>query len=99
MFKKLLISAASFLLLIVISPFILVLFPVAQNHAEESLDFSRLAEPSNQEMAFQELEFTARDGTPLFYRSIEGDQEIVFVLVHGSGLDGRYMLPLPWPSS
>ncbi|MEM8857525.1 MAG: alpha/beta hydrolase [Chloroflexota bacterium] len=94
MFKKLLISAASVLLILVISPFILVLFPVAQNHSEESLDFNRLADTSNEEMAFRELEFTARDGTSLFYRSIEGGQEVVLVLVHGSGLDGRYMLTL-----
>lgn len=42
----------------------------------------------------KESHYTARDKSELFYRTIEGSSDITIILLHGSGAEGRYLVPL-----
>ena len=73
---------------------LLVVTPVKRRRPGKSLDFDALGVSETTETHVRGMYFTARDGSELFYRYIHGDKKIIVVLLHGSGADGRYLIPL-----
>jgi len=92
--KKILISFAMFPLIYLLIACVLVLVPVKRNYSGESLDFDVLSFTDELDVSFEKSNFTARDGNKIFYRHVQGGANIVVVLLHGSGTEGRYLIPL-----
>ncbi|MCL1127536.1 alpha/beta hydrolase [Shewanella surugensis] len=72
----------------------LVLVPVKRETSALGLDFNVLNTEAMGNIHSIEAEYVTRDGKALFYRYLVGDTDQVFVLLHGSGAEGRYLLPL-----
>ena len=70
---------------------LLALIPVKRKPAVDSLDFGVLTGMSENVTA-SEHNYKARSGDELFYRLIPGRKDIFFILLHGSGSEGRYLL-------
>tara|TARA_B110001469_G_scaffold125896_1_gene142235 strand:- start:808 stop:1809 length:1002 start_codon:yes stop_codon:yes gene_type:complete len=92
--KKILLSFTITPLVYLVISSLLVLVPVNRNYPAESLDFNVLSFTDTSDVTVEKLNFTARDGNELFYRRIQGDTDIVVVLLHGSGTEGRYLVSL-----
>lgn len=90
--------------LIVMSIFIPIIFfivvlsmifiPVKRKNQVDGLDFNVLKAQSIDDINIIESLYLARDNKALFYRYLPGSANKVFVLLHGSGAEGRYFLPL-----
>ncbi|WP_299495721.1 alpha/beta hydrolase [uncultured Shewanella sp.] len=90
--------------LVVISIFLLVIFfivilsmiviPVKRENPVNGLDFNVLDTPPLGDVGSIDSQYFARDGKALFYRHVKGSHDLIFVLLHGSGTEGRYLLPL-----
>ena len=74
--------------------FSLVFFPFERNQPEGGLDFDVLNREKLLVSSAKESHYVARDKTELFYRYIKGTSDICIVLLHGSGSEGRYLIPL-----
>jgi len=72
----------------------LVFIPVERNTPGLGLDFDVLDKGSRSTAVSEERHYITRNNSRLFYRSIEGDSDITIVLLHGSGSEGRYLIPL-----
>lgn len=68
--------------------------PIERTQPEKGLDFDTLRQEDFSVYSVKEHHYTARDDTKLFYRYIRGTSEISIVLLHGSGSEGRYLIPL-----
>lgn len=69
---------------------ILALWPVALEPHGQSLDFSVMSNPVQPDPG-EQVSFEARDGSQLTYRLFDSDHNVVVVLLHGSGSEGRYL--------
>jgi len=69
----------------------LVLLPIKRGKPIGGLDFDTL---SVNNITAKRSHFSARDNNKLFYRSITSGEDLVIVLLHGSGAEGQYLLPL-----
>lgn len=74
--------------------FSLVFLPFGRSLPEEGLDFDALNLEELSVSSSKESHYVTRDQTELFYRYIEGTSDISIVLLHGSGSEGRYLIPL-----
>ena len=92
--KKILISLCVSCVIYLLIALVLIFLPIKRIYPEESLDFSVLKNTDTSNVPVKESTFTARDNSDLFYRSIEGDKDITFVLLHGSGAEGQYLISL-----
>jgi non-heme chloroperoxidase len=74
----------------------LVYIPIERNDPGQSsgLDFDVLDKGSLSAEIAEEHHHKTRDSSHLFYRSLEGSSDITIVLLHGSGSEGRYLIPL-----
>jgi len=72
----------------------LVYMPVERNEPGPGLDFNVLDKGSLSSEIAEERHYITRDSSKLFYRYIEGDSDLTIVLLHGSGSEGRYLVPL-----
>ena len=91
MIRKFIFSACISPLIYLIIALALSLFPVQREHPEKGLDFSALTAAPVDKYNFQLESFTAKDGQKIALRSIVGNQNLVVVLLHGSGSEGRYL--------
>ena len=73
---------------------ILILLPFKREQSDKSLDFEVLHIDSLVATIASEKYYTARDGSEIFYRILPGKANVTVVLIHGSGTEGRYLLPL-----
>jgi non-heme chloroperoxidase len=89
-FLSVLVTAITYLVVAAV----LVLIPVERVKPERGLDFDVLNLPDGSGIKPKEAEYVAGDGSPIFYRHLEGTSNIVVVLLHGSGTEGRYLIPL-----
>ena len=71
----------------------LSLLPVSRSVPERTLDFDVLDVNDGGTSAVEE-HYLAKDGKALFYRKISGRANIVVILLHGSGTEGRYLITL-----
>ncbi len=92
--KQLLISIALTPVIYLTIALTLTLLPFKQQPVTEGLDFSVLDIESIAGIQATETSYTARDGSTLFLREITGGDELIIVLMHGSGSEGRYLVPL-----
>ncbi len=92
--KKLLISLAITVIVYFSIALVLTLLPVKRNPPIAGLDFSVLDVATIANIETQTRNFVARDGAQLFYRELVGQSDLVLVLLHGSGTEGRYLIPL-----
>lgn len=108
MLSKILLSLAVTPVIYLVIALTLVLIPVQRNNAASTnnsnvdgtakstegpgLDFGVLAKHSRP--AGQEKFYSARDGSPLFYRYFDAHSDTTLILLHGSGTDGRYLSSL-----
>lgn len=92
--KKLLIPLIASPLIYLVIATTLVLIPVERYQSDQSLDFGALDLTAVSDVQAIERSFTARDGKNIFYRYIPGESSIVIILLHGSGTEGRYLIPL-----
>ncbi|NVK55318.1 MAG: alpha/beta hydrolase [Alteromonadaceae bacterium] len=74
--------------------FILVMLPFNREQSDKSLDFEVLHTDSLVGTIASEKYYTARDGSEIFYRFVPGKANVTVVLIHGSGAEGRYLVPL-----
>jgi alpha-beta hydrolase superfamily lysophospholipase len=72
----------------------LVFIPIERNAPELGLDFEVVDTETFLTEITEESNYIARDSTKLFYRYIEGNSDITIILLHGSGTEGRYLIPL-----
>ena len=72
----------------------LIHIPLERNTSEKSLDFDVLKVESLSTESTEESSYIARNKSELFYRHIDGESNISIVLLHGSGSEGRYLIPL-----
>lgn len=72
----------------------MILFPVKREMNATGLNFDVLETRSIGETGSIDSQYIARDGKAIFYRYFVGDTQRVFVLLHGSATEGRYLLPL-----
>lgn len=72
----------------------LVYFPFERNTSAGGLDFDGIRNQDFSLDTVEELDYVARDTTNLFYRYIEGKSGLCIVLIHGSGSEGRYLVPM-----
>lgn len=94
MIKKVLISVALTPIIYILIAVMLTMLPVDKSPSGDSLDFEQLPSPDRVSVSTFETSMVARDGNRLFYRLIKGGSDLVIVLMHGSGADGRYLLPM-----
>jgi pimeloyl-ACP methyl ester carboxylesterase len=87
----LMVSLACLLLLLLL---VLALAPVARVAPGSGLDFDVLELVGSGDARVNERRYTARDGAELFYSEIGSGTGTIVVLLHGSGSEGRYLLPL-----
>lgn len=73
---------------------VLMSFPFSRAPVEKSIDFKVLNTPEINQDAIIEKYYMARDDKKLFYRYLQGNTEKILILLHGSGSEGRYLLPL-----
>lgn len=72
---------------------LLALLPVKRNPPARGLDFDALQADFTEKVSARENFYEARDGGKLFYRFITGARhDVILVLLHGSGSEGRYLL-------
>lgn len=74
--------------------FTLILLPIERSQPEHGLDFDVLKQQAYSTDSLTQQHYTARDNTSLFYRLIPGSADTHIVLLHGSGTEGRYLIPL-----
>lgn len=92
MIRKIILSACISPLIYLIIALALSLFPVQREHPSESLDFSALSSSrAVDQKGFQLGHFTGKDGQKLVFRVSPGERNMVVVLLHGSGSEGRYL--------
>lgn len=96
MLRKILSFAGISLLVYLLIALTLTFMPVATlpatpDEPRDGLDFSVLDTAIIDETGFEERAFSARDGDKLFFRYLAGDKDILLVLLHGSGSEGRYL--------
>ena len=91
MTRKIIFSACITPIIYLIIALSLSLFPVQREHPGKSLDFSALPARPVDHADFQLEQFTGKDGQKMVFRSILGEQNLVLVLMHGSGSEGRYL--------
>ncbi|GGI67174.1 alpha/beta hydrolase [Shewanella gelidii] len=72
----------------------LVHFPFERTSPEKGLDFDVIETEAFLADNIEETGYLSRDKTELFYRYIQGHSDISIVLLHGSGSEGRYLIPL-----
>lgn len=74
----------------------LTLLPVKRDIPRHALDFSVLQphEIAKNNVEMVSASYRARDGSLLYYKNFKGNGRLVVVLLHGSGTEGRYLLPL-----
>ena len=72
----------------------LIFVPFKRSVPDQSLDFKVLNLDAISDIIFDEKYFYARDGRELFYRFFLGKSKVIVILIHGSGSEGRYLLPL-----
>lgn len=65
--------------------------PVHRSKPDKTLNFDSLQEHTFTVAEGIETDFAARDGSSLFYREYRGHDELILVLLHGSGSEGRYL--------
>jgi non-heme chloroperoxidase len=92
--KKLLLSLGLVPITYLVIASVLTLAPIKRDQPTESLDFSVLDTDLSDSSTLVERYYTARDGSELFYRYLPGDTNTALVLLHGSGSEGRYLMPL-----
>lgn len=88
------VSLLSFPLIYLLIAVVLVLIPVRRHYSQEGLDFDTLNRADIADFRVRESYFKVRDGSDIFYRYMPGASRLVVVLLHGSGTEGRYLLPL-----
>ncbi|WP_299001880.1 alpha/beta fold hydrolase [uncultured Shewanella sp.] len=69
----------------------MIFIPVKRESSGTGLNFDVLV---TQPVNSMESQYMARDGQRLFYRYLPGSKALVVMLLHGSGTEGRYLLPL-----
>ena len=74
--------------------FVLILLPFNREQPDKSLDFDVLHIDSLVGTIAIEKYYTARDGSEIFYRFFPGKANVTVVLIHGSGSESRYLIPL-----
>ncbi len=72
----------------------MIFIPVKRENHLDSLNFNVLETQPIGDTGCIDSQYIARDGKALFYRIFVGDTQRVFVLLHGSATEGRYLLPL-----
>jgi len=92
--KKILIAIVITPLIYLLIALALVLIPVQRDKATDGLDFDVLDFVKVSATDFLEERYTARDNNELFYRHFHGNSDLTMVLLHGSGSEGRYLIPL-----
>ena len=92
--RKIISSLIAIPLIYLLIAFTLVFLPIERTQPENGLDFDRLKQEDFSAFSAKEHHYTARDNTRLFYRYIPGNSDISIVLLHGSGSEGRYLIPL-----
>jgi len=73
---------------------ILVFIPFERHIQESGLDFTVIDKGTFSTETAEERNYITRDSTQLFYRYIEGRADVTIILLHGSGSEGRYLIPL-----
>ncbi|QIZ76903.1 alpha/beta hydrolase [Ferrimonas lipolytica] len=73
---------------------VLVWLPIKREQTDNGLHFDQLTIVNPVNFGGATQYFIARDGKSLFYRQLNGGGELVIILLHGSGTEGRYLLPL-----
>ena len=86
----LVVSALIYLLM----AFTFVFLPIKRVQPEGGLDFDAIAQNDFSVTSINEQHYKARDNSKLFYRYIRGSSAETIVLLHGSGTEGRYLIPL-----
>ncbi|MCJ8294898.1 MAG: alpha/beta hydrolase [Colwellia sp.] len=86
-------SVASALIYLLMA-FVFVFLPVKRVQPEGGLDFDAIAQNDFSVTSINEQYYKARDNNKLFYRYILGSSAETIVLLHGSGTEGRYLIPL-----
>ncbi len=94
MTRKLFISLSITPIIYFLIALILALVPVKRDLPVESLDFRVLNIEQISEHTAIEKYYVPRDGNELFYRYLPGNTKMILVLLHGSGTEGRYLIPL-----
>jgi non-heme chloroperoxidase len=92
--KIILISLIATPLIYLVIALFLVFFPFKRVLPEKSLDFDVLNVDAISNSITIEKHLLARDGSEIFYRYLPGKSNVIIVLIHGSGTEGRYLLPL-----
>jgi pimeloyl-ACP methyl ester carboxylesterase len=92
--SQLLIIIGTTALIYLLIAFTLVLIPVKREEPKKSLDFQALNVDSFSKLQTETAQYTTRDKQSLFYRLIKGSSPITIILLHGSGAEGRYLIPL-----
>ena len=72
----------------------LVYIPIERNNPGLGLDFDVLDKDGFSTKIAEERSYITRNDRKLFYRTIEGGSDVTIVLLHGSGSEGRYLIPL-----
>ncbi len=88
--RTILIVAITTPLIYLVIAFALTYFPFARTIPEEGLDFDVMGKQDFSLDAVEETHYLARDKTELFYRYIAGKSDVWFILMHGSGSEGRF---------
>lgn len=91
---KILTSLALVPVIYLLIAFVLTCLPFKKSLPEESIDFGVLNPVRVSQDLYVEKNYVARDGEKLFYRYFQGNAKKVLILLHGSGSEGRYLLPL-----
>lgn len=92
--KIILLSLIAIPLIYLAIALLLVTIPFKRQLPDQNLDFNVLNVDAILDVVAEEKYFEARDGREIFYRLLPGEIEVIVVLVHGSGSEGRYLLPL-----
>ena len=94
MIKKLMILLGAMTAIYLFTAVALILAPVNQTPSERNLDLIR--QPPQNEISLTPIDenYVARDGAEIYCPYLQGDSDIVVVLIHGAGSDGTYLLPL-----
>ena len=92
--NRLFLTLASFPLVYLTIAATLVLLPVERREPDSGLDFGGLDFETTSEVPAVDSAFTVRDGKSIYYREVSGKSGIVVALLHGSGTEGRYLVPL-----
>ncbi len=92
--RKVIISLITSPLIYLSLAFTFVLLPIERVQPEAGLNFDGIQQKKYLVHSTKEHHYMARDNAKLFYRYILGNSNISIVLLHGSGAEGRYLIPL-----